>query len=1070
MEKNRIEYLPHITQGFYDKINKLEESNFINDLDCKFNYDVIYNDERNNFDKIVNINCKMNGTHYINDMITINYNFSSKQLNYSCKYCKREDEKKACHHVAHIIDCYNEDKIKRVCRNNDIDNLYLNLIEEKNVEYIEKQRRRVNDSIKSFRKYIRNKEILPLKEKVILKPVIEIKTNDINSFLIDLSLKIGNNKFYQIKNINDFVERVRYCIEHSYSKNFSFIHNPKNFSDESIKLINELTELFLLNKNEYVKNKSIEITPYFLEKIIGYYKNCFVEVIINNNEFEAYISDDEIEVPFKIDESRIKVKGFNKLLFIPGFYNDYLIDNNIIKKIKADDDERELIRFYNYNKKFSFEYAEDDFVKEIYSRYSDYIEVEDEFKKQHDLSDINIDVFFDIENDVLKQEAKFQILKDNKSIEVSEFIVNEKYNSNKYLKYKSFIESLGFSNGAISNVNDIGRFLVTDFEKFKNVANIYLSENIKKMQVKKLPKTTMSLGYNTGMLSICFDELNFSNDELLKILNGIKKKVKYVKLNKDTIIDVNSIEAEKLANVVDEFKLDTKKLAEKQIVPLYQSLKLLSKTEEFCDYKTDDVLKKILFDISNYKSSEFDVPVKLKDYMRDYQIDAYKWMKTLVKYNFCGILADDMGLGKTLEIISLIESDNINKPSLIVCPKSLSFNWLSEFNKWNSDLDVFVVRGTVAERKSIIESIDECKKSIYITSYDSLKNDLDYYNNIKFRFMILDEAQFIKNHTTLKAQSVKQISSELRFVLTGTPIENTVVDLWSIFDFLMPNYLYNYSVFKNQYEKEITVNSNNDVIRNLVKKITPFILRRTKEEVLKDLPEKIEIIRYAEMGEAQRKVYEAQILKTKEIIKNKVNKIELLSQLTRLRQICVDPRLFIDDYNGDSAKVEVMINLINDYVKDGHKVLVFSQFTSVFPELERSLDELGIKYFKITGKTDAFDRVQMSQEFNKEESLEKVFFVSLKAGGTGLNLVGADIVIHLDPWWNISAENQATDRAYRIGQKNVVKVIKLICENSIEQKVLDLQEAKKQVINSVIADNDDNIVKLSDDDLYYLLS
>ena len=323
---------------------------------------------------------------------------------------------------------------------------------------------------------------------------------------------------------------------------------------------------------------------------------------------------------------------------------------------------------------------------------------------------------------------------------------------------------------------------------------------------------------------------------------------------------------------------------------------------------------------------------------------------------------------------------------------------------------------------------------------------------------------------TLKAQSVKKIQSELRFVLTGTPIENTVVDLWSIFDFLMPNYLYNYANFKKQYEKEITINHNKDVINSLVKKITPFILRRTKQDTLNDLPEKIELIRFAEMDVEQRKVYEAQLLSTKDAIINKSSKIEILSCLTRLRQICVSPSLFMDNYSGESAKIELLISLLNELIENNHKILVFSQFTKSFDLIYKRLEENNIAYFTLTGKTEAKDRVEMANKFNSDDSQEKVFLISLKAGGTGLNLVGADVVIHLDPWWNVAAENQASDRAHRIGQKRVVNVIKIVCENTIEQKVLELQELKKQIINDVIANNDDNIVKLSDDDLKYLLS
>ena len=831
-------------------------------------------------------------------------------------------------------------------------------------------------------------------------------------------------------------------------------------------MILELNELFSnIGERIYSKYKDVEIDFYFVDKIFDLYIGNVIDVIFKDYHEEVFISETKKKVDVKIEKNSFVINGKKEPFIIKGYKYDYIIENNILYRLECDDDLRPLVNFISLNK-LSFKYFDDSFVKEIYSRYSEYITVNDDFKDKFALKDLDISVYFDINDDILSYNDKYYIGND----EIDEEEANRKYSCHKLTKFKNFINNLGFDGRQLKNVNNIGNFLKTDFEKFHNVATIYLSENIKKMQVKKISKSVTNLGYDTGMLSVCFENLNYTNEELYKILSGIKKKVKYVKLNKNTIIDLEGEEAKELEKVVNEFQLDEKHLAETQVIPLYQSLKLLNNTEDFKFFTTDEIIRKILSDIANYKNSDFSVPESLRQYMRDYQVDAFKWMKTLIKYNFSGILADDMGLGKTLEIISIIESDDCVKPSLIVCPKSLAYNCSNDFNKWNCGTKAINIVGNSSERNKIISNIRNNEKVVYITSYDSLKNDLDSYKDKEFRYMILDEAQFIKNHTTLKAQSVKQINSSLRFVLTGTPIENTVVDLWSIFDFLMPNYLYNYNNFKLTYEREITTNRNSEIIGILVKKITPFILRRTKEEVLKDLPEKIETIMYAEMTSAQKKIYQAQLLKTKDIIKGNSSKIEILAQLTRLRQVCVDPSLFIDDYNEMSGKIELAVSLINDLVNEGHKILLFSQFTSVFPILEKYMEKNNINYFKITGKTDAFERVEMANRFNDEESKEKVFFVSLKAGGTGLNLTGADVVIHLDPWWNVSAENQATDRAHRIGQKNIVRVIKLVCENSIEQKVLDLQEAKKQIINDIIADNDDNIVKLNDNDLIYLLS
>ena len=471
-----------------------------------------------------------------------------------------------------------------------------------------------------------------------------------------------------------------------------------------------------------------------------------------------------------------------------------------------------------------------------------------------------------------------------------------------------------------------------------------------------------------------------------------------------------------------------------------------------------------------FKKLDIKVPSSLKNVLREYQVDAYKWMKVLSKHNFCGVLADDMGLGKTLEVISVILSSEEKKPSLIVCPKSLCYNWKNEFSLWAKELDVVNVIGNINDRKDIISKIDEKKKVIYISSYDSLRNDIDLYKNVKFNYLILDEAQSIKNHNTLKAKSVKKIKSIHRFVLTGTPIENSVVDLWSIFDFLMPEYLGDYSNFRSRYEEAVVSGNADEVSGALIRKISPFVLRRTKKEVLKDLPDKIETIQIASMEEKQRLIYEAQLRKTREILTNpKASKIEILSSLTRLRQICVHPQLYLDNYDGRSAKFDLLMELLEDYIATDHKVIIFSQFTSAFTLLEPLLNDKKYEYFLLTGKTSAEDRISMANRFNDKDDKHKVFLVSLKAGGTGLNLIGADIVIHLDPWWNYAVENQATDRAHRIGQKNVVQVIKMICENSIEQKVIELQRIKKEVAERIILSDEENYNNINLTDLKYLL-
>jgi SNF2 family DNA or RNA helicase len=420
-----------------------------------------------------------------------------------------------------------------------------------------------------------------------------------------------------------------------------------------------------------------------------------------------------------------------------------------------------------------------------------------------------------------------------------------------------------------------------------------------------------------------------------------------------------------------------------------------------------------------------------------------------------GILADDMGLGKTIQMIALLKSDKAKKPSIVICPKSLVFNWASEFARFDGSTKVMTIYGSDARRSELIAAINGKEKVVYVTSYDSLRNDISKYA-CEFNYVILDEAQYIKNVNALKTKSVKELKASHRFALTGTPIENSVVDLWSIFDFIMPGYFEELSRFRDSQTQLIA------------RKAAPFILRRVKEDVLEDLPAKYERILTAEMNTKQRKIYDAMRQEARIALQAGGKAFDLLPYLTRLRQVCVDPAMFIEDYQGGSGKMDMLAALIPEYLQDGHRILIFSQFVKALEEVQEMLGKMGIPTYFLSGATSAKDRLDMMDSFNNGSGTD-VFLISLKAGGTGLNLTGADTVIHLDPWWNVAAENQASDRTHRIGQTRNVEVIKLIASESIEQRVVELQDLKKEVIKQVISDDDGSITSASLEDIAFVL-
>ncbi len=435
--------------------------------------------------------------------------------------------------------------------------------------------------------------------------------------------------------------------------------------------------------------------------------------------------------------------------------------------------------------------------------------------------------------------------------------------------------------------------------------------------------------------------------------------------------------------------------------------------------------------------------------------------------------------GKTIQMLTIIlsyvnEEKENSKPSLVVCPSSLTLNWLGEAAKFTPTLKACVISGNAIERKKLISNIE--KYNLVITSYDSLKRDIDIYaeKNYVFKYMIADEAQYIKNNNTQNAKAIKQITAQTRFASTGTPIENSLSELWSIFDFIMPGYLFKYRKFKEIYETPIIKENDEYKTNQLKKMIEPFILRRIKKEVLTELPDKTITVLYNEMEEEQQKIYLSYLARAKKEVAEEIrlngfenSQIKILALLMRLRQICCHPSLFLQDYDGESSKLNQCVQVMEDAISSGHKILLFSGYTSMFEIIEKKLKDKQIPYLKLTGQTKVADRISLVDKFNEDKNI-KVFLISLKAGGTGLNLTGADMVIHYDPWWNLSAENQATDRTYRIGQKNNVQVYKLITKNSIEEKIYELQQKKAKLVDNMLSNKNTFINQLSKEDIMEL--
>ncbi len=637
------------------------------------------------------------------------------------------------------------------------------------------------------------------------------------------------------------------------------------------------------------------------------------------------------------------------------------------------------------------------------------------------------------------------------------------YYRNKLNEYTSRLSALGgVVNGNVKEQESIVAFLTSDLTNLKATCYVYLSDALKAISVKKDTRIQVDLSQNQNFLSLAISSPDFDSDTLAEMLSSYKKKKKFILLG-NTMVLLDTKEIEEAASLQEEAGL--KDALNCDTLPFYDAF-LLANKKSSLNLTFSDFVKKAIESISNFESTRLRLSEKLASSLRSYQVAAVKWMHTLSSYGLSGILADDMGLGKTLESIAFLSSYSSKAPCLVLSPKSVTYNWANEVSKWNPDAKVTVLSGGKAERKALISKIKKDKsKGIYVISYDSLRNDIELFEDIEFGVILADEAQFIKNALSKKAKAVKSLNAACRFALTGTPIENSLSDLWSIFDFLMPGYLGSFETFKKNYINLDSTYSRED----LLKKITPFLLRRSKSSVLKDLPSKsVETITLA-MEDKQAAFYEANLLQAKKQMEEKKDAFSIFPLLTKLREIAVDPSSFYDGFEEPSAKFDYVTSLCQEVNNSDHKVVLFSSFTKVLAHLGEILDEQGIAYSVIEGDTPAQKRVELASSFNDTDEV-RVMLVSLKAGGTGLNLVGADIVVHLDPWWNAAAEEQATDRAYRLGQTRPVTVYKLICHNSIEEKVLNLQESKKDLSASLVKEGDALIKKLSADDISYLLS
>ncbi|MDO4378582.1 MAG: SNF2-related protein [Erysipelotrichia bacterium] len=886
-----------------------------------------------------------------------------------------------------------------------------------------------------------------------------------------LSFKVGNKKSYQIKSLTSFLESIDQDRVVNYGKSLAFKHNEQAFDEKSLKAIKLIRHLLTLESADFRGGK-IEVDYHNISVIY----NCLSNYPASLTNINLSEENEPINLEVVKEDKEYVIKN--------DIYDEKILGSDGFYRIESNDKISTIHRYCVFNKdiynmlntlRFEHLILAEEQIKPFYYRYVKPLFGKINFVNYPYIEDINET------RTILKG-----IINDEGIIE---FVLNCEYDDNS--TKNPLVDKGNYSNQVNKIINTLQQYGTKNIDKFslnsddnktkdfmQNIlplinrdVEVYLSDALLNYGKKQKYKLTVGLTYHNDLLHVNVSSIDIPADELSNVLRAYQKKQKFYRLKDGDTISLYSDELQQLNDLMNTYGITAKDLKKDDItLNPYRAMALAEEKEKNLTIERTTQFDKYLKNFAKVKDDDFHISEKYNDILRDYQKFGVEWMHHLKKLNFGGILADDMGLGKTLEVISLLESEKAQL-SIVICPASLIFNWNDEIKKFNSSLRTLPIYGNKEHRDKLIQQATDY--DLLITSYDYLRNDIAQYEKITFDTVILDEAQYIKNQKTKNAESVKMLKSKHRFALTGTPIENSLAELWSIFDFLMPGYLFTYNYFKTNFENNI-INQDDENTKNRLKNmIAPFILRRNKKDVLTELPDKEEHTITIDFSEEERKIYLANLIQVnkqlqQELKSENFDKIAILAMITKLRQICADSRLVYSNITNVSSKISGCLELIQTLKENNKKVLLFSGFTSALDLIEEELNKNNISYHKLTGATKKKDRHSMVESFQRGDV--DVFLISLKAGGTGLNLTKAEAVIHFDPWWNISAQNQATDRAYRIGQHNNVQIYKMIIKDSIEERMLLLQEKKKELSDTFIEGNEGKVMKMDKKDFEELLS
>ncbi len=870
----------------------------------------------------------------------------------------------------------------------------------------------------------------------------------------DLKLKSKNlGRSYVIKDIPYFLRALKNYSQYSLGSLHYIDLFFDNFDEASQEFLSFLLKIDgksdeALTKSLYIKNgRYLNIPFLFLEeamdlvsalevyqlKIIGRTVNYFTFIPLDN--------DSEI-FKFKVESQQDYIE---LSLFSEDYHNFYdyslLYDNNVFYKLSQEQRRLLLVldKQFAQKSKIKFLYSEKDKLAQALQQLSTLgkIEAPEHFVVKPFDAKFTFDL---LDEKTLSLAMKFDYgtfsidsFHDLETLEFSRDLRKEQ-------KIFALMERLQFAK-AFNSTLEITEHLSENFflkilPSFQKLGQIELSPTLRNMRMDEVPE--IHIDSQGGLLDISFNIPHVEDGEFANVIAKLQENAEFYISESGKFYHFNEkfdrLKAA-LHELDDQFVIQGSSLH----VNINRSFQISKIFEKISGASFSEKFKSLYQHLTHPEEFPYEKPEHIKASLRSYQETGVRWMSMLSHYNLGGILADDMGLGKTVQAITFILS-NLKKDEsvLITAPASLTYNWASEFEKFTDEIDFVVIDGNKADRTKEIQE----NHQIYITSYGSFLKDFEDYQDKKLNYLLLDEAQVVKNYSSKTNKSLSALNVEHTFALSGTPLENRIEEIWAIFQVVMPGFLPKREKF-NKMEPSV-----------ISRLIQPFIMRRKKEDVLEELPEKMEITVYNQLADDQKVIYLAQLeLMQKQVLEMdnaalSRSRIEILAGITRLRQICNTPALFMDDYKGSSGKLERLRELLAQIKDSGHRPLIFSQFTKVFPHIEKLMEEQEMTAYKLTGSTPIKDRLSMVQAFNAGS--RDAFLVSLKAGGVGLNLTSADVVILVDLWWNPAVEEQAIARAHRMGQKNTVEVIRLITQGTIEEKIMEIQERKKDLIANVL--------------------